>query len=78
VEVRLDGPPLDVTDRFKRERAAVPLELGLMRLEDVGDERAGPVAELELVGGEGQVHAAQCGGHGSKARAGVAGRGTLL
>ena len=48
--------------RLGGERAAVALELGLERLEHVDDVGAGPLAELGLRGGEGQVHGAQCGG----------------
>jgi hypothetical protein len=61
-EVGLDRAPLDLPDGLGREGAAVALELGLVRLQDVRDEGAGPLAELELPGGEIQIHAAQCGG----------------
>ena len=59
-----------------RHVAAGALELRLERLEDVPDERACPGLEVELGGGEGEVHRPPRMRHARTGRATVAGRGT--
>ena len=55
---------------------AGPLELDLARLEDVAHERPGACLELELGGGQGQVHRAKDAAPGRREAHDVAGRET--
>ena len=56
VEPGLDRGLADRGAPVARDAAVRRLELGLARLEDLADERAGPRLELELRRGQGEVH----------------------
>ena len=60
-----------------RDAATGALELELLGLEDVPDERAGARLELELRRGEGEVHRARMAHATGPRPRSVAGRGTL-
>ena len=76
VQPGLDGGRPDRVAPVARDVPAGPLELDLARLEDVAHERAGARLELELGGGEGQVHRAKDAAPGRREAHDVAGRGT--
>ena len=77
LQPRLDGGCPDRIAPVARDVPAGPLELDLARLEDVAHERLGARLELELGGGEGQVHRAKDAAPGRREAYDVAGRETV-
>ena len=76
LQPRLDGGCPDRVAPVARDAPAGPLELDLARLEHVAHERPGARLELELGGGEGQVHRAKDAAPGRREAHDVAGRET--
>ena len=55
MESRVDGRPLEITDRVRGQRVVL-LEHALERLEDVDDVGPGAFAQRGLLGGQIEVH----------------------